>query len=289
MRDVVEKFATKMNGGSYVALLNNLGSTTELEMAILADELRRSSIGTAISHIVGPASLMTALDMHGFSLTLYPLDAEDETLLAAETPLRAWSGLERFAAPRIVPVHDGLTPVRALPSSDPATEAFLTRCCKVLIKAEADLNALDAKAGDGDTGTTLSTAARALIDSMGQLPLSDHANLCSAIGQELTQSMGGSSGVLLAVFFAASGDAASSGQILIGALKFGLRRMQEVGGAGLGDRTMIDALLPALDALPNGLSTAASAAREGANRTSNMSNQCRTGRLHKCGAPARAR
>ncbi|WP_409334676.1 DAK2 domain-containing protein [Bradyrhizobium sp. AUGA SZCCT0124] len=47
--------------------------------------------------------------------------------------------------------------------------------------------------------------------------------------------------------------------------------MQEVGGAQPGDRTMIDALLPALDALSQGLAYAARAAREGANRTAAMS------------------
>lgn len=271
MSSAVEKLATRVAGGNYAALLNNLGSTTELEMSILVAELRRSSIGTAISHIIGPAPMMTALDMHGFSLTLYPLDATDEMLLAADTPLRAWPGLRRLVAPRSIPLPAGLAPLRPDPSSEPATAALLTHCCNTLITAEADLNALDAKLGDGDTGTTLSTAARALIDILAQLPLSDHALLCRAIGQELSQTMGGSSGVLLSVFFAASGDAASNGRPLVGSLRAGLARMQEVGGARLGDRTMIDALLPALDALPNGWRAAAAAAREGATRTAAMS------------------
>ena len=83
--------------------------------------------------------------------------------------------------------------------------------------------------------------------------------------------MGGSSGVLLAIFFAAAGDAVSSGHTLMDALKVGLARMQDVGGARQGDRTMVDALLPALDALPRGVTYAAHAAREGANRTAEMS------------------
>ncbi len=66
---------------------------------------------------------------------------------------------------------------------------------------------------------------------------------------ELSQTMGGSSGVLLAIFFAAAGDASASGEDAIGALKAGLDRMQQVGGARPGDRTMIDALFPALEAL----------------------------------------
>ena len=47
-------------------------------------------------------------------------------------------------------------------------------------------------------------------------------------------------------------------------------RIQQVGGAGPGDRTMIDALAPALESLPDGLSAAAAAARKGADHTANI-------------------
>ena len=105
---------------------------------------------------------------------------------------------------------------------------------------------------------------------MDRLPLADHTQLYRAIGQELSETMGGSSGVLLAIFFAAAGDAASSGQTMREALAAGLARMQEIGGARLGDRTMIDALEPALEQLQHGVPAAASAARAGANRTAEI-------------------
>lgn len=281
--DAVAKLQPRMKAGRYAVLLNNLGGTTELEMSILADGLRRSAIGPAISHIVGPASMMTALDMHGFSLTLYALSAEDEALLAAATPLRAWPGLRVVGAPQTSPLPDGLSPLRLAPSPDPATQALLVRCCNALISAEADLNALDAKGGDGDTGSTLAGAARALLDKIDQLPLADHAKLCRALGQELSQTMGGSSGVLLAIFFSAAGDAASDGRGLVGALSAGLSRMQEIGGAQPGDRTMVDALRPALEALPQGLAEAARAARQGANHTASLS-KANAGRAAYVGA-----
>ncbi len=106
--------------------------------------------------------------------------------------------------------------------------------------------------------------------SLDRLPLADMTQLYRAIGLELSQTMGGSSGILLAIFFAAAGDASASGQDDLGALKEGLRRVQEVGGAQLGDRTMIDALAPALEALSDGLSEAAKAARAGADETSTI-------------------
>jgi triose/dihydroxyacetone kinase / FAD-AMP lyase (cyclizing) len=74
MAHLAGEFAPSLDGGQYVALLNNLGGTTGLEMSILANALWNSSIGAAISQFIGPASMMTARDMHGFSLTLYLLE-----------------------------------------------------------------------------------------------------------------------------------------------------------------------------------------------------------------------
>ena len=106
---------------------------------------------------------------------------------------------------------------------------------------------------------------------MNRLPLADHTQLFRAIGQELSQTMGGSSGVLLAIFFTAAGDAASSGLSMVAALKEGLNRMQQIGGAQPGDRTMVDALKPALEALEShGLAQAAQAARKGAIHTASI-------------------
>jgi len=190
--------------------------------------------------------------------------------LQADTPLAAWPGVNALAAVDVVDLPDGLKPIKPLASDHPETREFLTKCCELLIASEADLNALDAKSGDGDTGSTLAGASRALLKAMDRLPLADHTQLYRAIGQELSETMGGSSGVLLAIMFAAAGDAASSGLTMREALEAGLRRMQEIGGARLGDRTMVDALDPALTALAEGLPKAAAAARAGADKTAEM-------------------
>jgi dihydroxyacetone kinase len=270
MAAVAEKLAPAMADMPHVALLNNLGGTSVLEMSVLAYELLQSPIGKRIGHIVGPAAMMTSLDMRGFSVSVFPAGAEDSAALLANTPLSAWPGCHAVTAVSVVALPDGLTPIRPIASTHPATQAFLTKCCEIMISAEHDLNALDAKSGDGDTGSTLAGAARALIGAMPRLPLADHTQLYRAIGQELSQTMGGSSGVLLAIFFAAAGDAASSGMTMRDALRAGLERMQEIGGAQLGDRTMIDALQPALDVLDSGLQAAAVAARKGANHTATL-------------------
>ena len=246
-------------------------------MAVLAEELTKSRIGNQVRWIIGPAPLMTSLDMQGFSVSLLPANAADEAALSAPVAPKAWPGCLPVGEIEVQALPDGLTPIQPIPSENEAMSKFIWRCCQILIDAEADLNALDAKSGDGDTGSTLATASRALVKSLDRLPLADQTQLCRAVGFELNQTMGGSSGVLLAIFFVAAGDAMASGQDPISALKAGLSRIQQVGGAGPGDRTMIDALAPALDALPDGLAAAARAAREGADATAKIT-RARAGR-----------
>ena len=270
MAALIEKLASLTEDKPYVALLNNLGAASVLEMSVLAYELLRSGLGRKIKFIVGPAAMMTSLDMRGFSVSICPLTPQDEAALCAPTPLAAWPGCLAHKAPVKVALPDGLTPIRPIPSHHQATRDFLVKCCNIMVAMETDLNALDAKSGDGDTGSTLAGASRALIGAVDHLPLADHTQLYRAIGQELSQTMGGSSGVLLAIFFAAAGDAASAGLTMRDSLRAGLDRMQQIGGANLGDRTMVDALMPALDALEKGLPAAAQAARAGANHTATM-------------------
>jgi dihydroxyacetone kinase len=267
---VVEKLTPHVGTADYVALLNNLGSTTPLEMSVLAEELARSELGARIRWMIGPAGLMTSLDMHGFSVSLLPVDADQVAALSAPVVPPAWPGVHAFGAVLTRPLPDGLTPIQPMASPHPARRALIARCCAALIAAERDLNALDAKSGDGDTGSTLATAARALVTALDRLPLADPTQLFRAIGNELSQTMGGSSGVLLAIFFAAAGDASASGKSWIGALAAGLDRVMQVGGAAPGHRTMIDALAPALAALSGGVTAAAAAARKGADATAGM-------------------
>jgi len=272
MDQVLDKLAPHMGDGDHVAILNNLGSTTPLEMSVLAQALASSEKASGIKYVIGPAAMMTSLDMHGFSVSVLPIDDSNDALLGHPVDLPAWPGMHSIAPVQTRPLPDGLSPIRPVPSAKPATRALLVQCCDLLIDAEADLNALDAKSGDGDTGSTLTTAARALKGALDTLPLADPTQLFRAVGNELSQTMGGSSGVILAIFFGATGDACASGKPTTMALMAGLDRISEVGGAAKGDRTMIDALSPALDALPNGIAAAAQAARAGADGTAKIVN-----------------
>jgi dihydroxyacetone kinase len=267
---VLDKLSPTISTGSYVALINNLGSTTPLEMSILAHELAISPKADNVKFVIGPAPVMTSLNMHGFSVSVMPIKPDWQQALLSDVEMHAWPGMVELKPVIVEPLPDGLSPIQPIPSKNARVKTLIEHCCDLLINLEVELNALDAKSGDGDTGSTLSTAARALKGSLDRMPLADLTQLFRAVGNELSQTMGGSSGVILAIFFCAAGDACASGKTTSAALLAGLERISQVGGAKVGDRTMIDALEPALIELPNGFDEAANAARTGADNTASI-------------------
>ncbi|RCW77788.1 dihydroxyacetone kinase subunit DhaK [Phyllobacterium bourgognense] len=283
---MAERLAASLPGtGEYALLINNLGAVPPLEMSLIAHDVLASSLADRVKLVIGPSPMMTALNMNGFSLSLIRLDAERETALASPVDPHAWAppllrhGLDILPAPK-VPVGEAI----AAASRDPLAEGLVTAMCQRLISMETELNRLDARTGDGDTGSTVAAGARGVLGKIKSLPLADNAGTLAAIGGILATIMGGSSGVLLSIFFTAAAKAMTEKNNLPAALLEGLDRMTFYGGARPGDRTMVDALDPALRALAaSGPSDAARAAAAGANATMAMS-KANAGRASYVGA-----
>ncbi len=216
--------------------------------------------------------MVTSLDMHGFSVSLLPLNTLWTKALDAPVAPHGWPGTFTNGKIKTIKLAKELKSKPAKASRNDALKSLIKKSCDILISAEAELNMLDARVGDGDTGSSIATGGRSLLAILDHMPLADLAATMNAISDQLRTTMGGSSGVLLAIFFAAAGQASASGKSWPQALRAGLDRMMEYGGAKAGDRTMIDALLPALDALvaKKSLADSAAAATKGAALTAKM-------------------
>lgn len=282
-REIIAELAARLQEKAgtearLAVLINNLGGVSALEMALLTKELAHSALKDQIAYLIGPAPLVSALDMKGFSLSVIALNETFEQALKADVETVGWQPAVAFAPMQTQP-H---TPLRgsdeATPSENAQVRQSVKRAAETLISLENRLNALDAKVGDGDTGSTFAEGAREIAQLLEQnrLPLNDTAALLQLIGERLATVMGGSSGVLMSIFFTAAGQSVADGKPLPDALLTGLKQMKHYGGADLGDRTLIDALQPALEALAGeGLSAAIAAAEKGAQATAAM---------HKAGA-----
>ena len=157
------------------------------------------------------------------------------------------------------------------------------------------LSQLDSTVGDGDHGTTMLRAMEAVSKTVSENPASDLKALFSAIGWAVMSCDGGSTGPLLGSFFMGMSDGVAGrteldyrGVVLV--FDAGIAKLQRQSRAQVGDKTMMDAFLPALAALKSAdsargikaaLEEAAGAAVKGAEATRDM--KARFGRARNLG------
>ncbi|MEI6676678.1 MAG: dihydroxyacetone kinase subunit DhaL [Verrucomicrobiota bacterium] len=116
------------------------------------------------------------------------------------------------------------------------------------------LSRLDAAVGDGDHGTTILRTMEAVAKAITDSPGTDLNPLLSKIAWDVMDCDGGSTGPLLGSFFMGMSDAVADTAELdcaavVAMLASGIRKVAKQSRAVVGDKTMMDAFLPALDAL----------------------------------------
>ncbi|MDB5859380.1 MAG: PTS-dependent dihydroxyacetone kinase [Ramlibacter sp.] len=131
----------------------------------------------------------------------------------------------------------------------------LGRCCDALEGAAPELNALDARLGDGDLGTTLAKCAGNLRELLAVPPATLEA-LLKGCAQACARASGSSFGTLLAVAFLSAAKTvgqrdALDRDTLVALLDTVGQALSQRGGAVPGDKTMLDSLAAIASALRN--------------------------------------
>ncbi|HZD01573.1 MAG TPA: dihydroxyacetone kinase subunit DhaL [Actinomycetes bacterium] len=138
-------------------------------------------------------------------------------------------------------------------SAEQAVE-WVRRTAAVVEENAAMLTRLDAAIGDGDHGTNMARGFRAVLQRVDALDGKDFAGLFRAVGMALIGKVGGAAGPLYGSFYMGMGrQLGAAGQAddgeLAAALRAGYDGVVARGKAQPGDKTMLDAWYPALDAL----------------------------------------
>eukprot|EP00899_Mesostigma_viride_P004623 jgi/Mesvir1/14161/Mv09629-RA.2 len=285
--------ATAGTAARLLLFANNLGAVPEMEMTLLLGQALREVAkqggqGVAVSMAMS-GTLLTSLDMNGFSLTLMALtDALQAALLAPCDPSSAWV-VPRPHDPahpnRLIPLPpstdkqaDGAVPSRL----EPDIAAALQAAMEAIVGAEEQLSAWDGAVGDGDCGATFRKGAERVLQHLSSYPSARAGNspssLLATLASDIGSSMGGSSGVIISIFLSAAAAAAdecvaasrSAGptEVWMQAFRAGVDKVQAYGGARVGSRTLVDALVPAMQA--GSLAEMAELARQGAESTRTM-------------------
>jgi len=171
--------------------------------------------------------------------------------------------------------------------------AWLTRFRDLVTAQRAHLTELDSAIGDADHGANMARGTAAVLEKLGSAPPETLDALFKTAGMTLVSTVGGSSGPLYGTFFlrmgAGVGAVASIDAAALGAaLRAGVEGVAQRGKAEPGDKTMLDAMLPALDAFDGAggdLAAAAAAASSAADaaRDATAPLQARKGRASYLG------
>ena len=160
--------------------------------------------------------------------------------------------------------------------------AWVRRSAELIAEHAEELTELDAAIGDADHGTNMKRGLAAAAEAVQTGGFTSADALLKKVGTTLVSTVGGASGPLYGTFFLRAGGAvagleALDAQALAGALEAGVGGIAARGRATTGEKTMLDAWSPALEALraqPDdlaaGVEAAVRAAAEGCEATQPM-------------------
>eukprot|EP00761_Pharyngomonas_kirbyi_P003240 gb/GECH01003244.1/.p1 GENE.gb/GECH01003244.1/~~gb/GECH01003244.1/.p1 ORF type:complete len:467 (+),score=101.00 gb/GECH01003244.1/:1-1401(+) len=268
-----------------VLLVNNLGSTTAMELYIAArraiDYLQHEASIAVDRVYVG--NFMTSLEMAGLTLSLLCVYDEDllnmldqECCAPGWSPQASFSRIDQATALR---QRSSIPPTPAPQSTTSELEnrnetetdinvPFVKRVIKTLahvaIENEPHLTQLDQRCGDGDLGFTLAKLGRLIIERVCHNNELNNGHSVLYESGMVAREIGGTSGVLYSVFIlkiasmirksSENGSARNDTQLWATALQEGVAAISDTGGAQVGDCTMIDALQPACNAFAEHIS-----------------------------------
>jgi triose/dihydroxyacetone kinase / FAD-AMP lyase (cyclizing) len=237
-------------------MVNNLGATTEMELAIVARHAASFLAGKGLSvERLLAGTFLSSLDMAGISISVLGLNEDRLRWIDAPTTAPAWPNAPKRRPGR--PEEQVAVEIGTEASSGRGAQTeggrkakqAIEAACKALLAAENELTEMDRVTGDGDLGVSMARAAKAVQDAVESYPLDNIPGTLKALGHTLRRELGGSSGPLYGVLFLRCGSVLETGHatglaLWAEALDQGCRAISELGGAKPGDRTMLDALDP---------------------------------------------
>ncbi|XP_043493371.1 triokinase/FMN cyclase-like isoform X1 [Polistes fuscatus] len=271
-------------GHKVAVMINNLGASNQIECNVFTVEvLKQLKDREILVQRIYTGHLMTALDSYGFQVSLLNLSVDPNLIKYLDSPTSAPAWPKVLTAemvgfqqthnlqPKISTKYcrncnDSLSHVKpqGVMLDDRTGQVFLiciSFACEALRVCKEQLNIMDRESGDGDCGTTLAQGANAIKDAIQENKLNSTNPFVTftQISYIIEKEMGGLQGGLYSLFFHAVAKifGETVDQITphtwLNALIAGNKVIAEYGKVSFGERTMLDPLVSAEDALSSKL------------------------------------
>jgi dihydroxyacetone kinase len=246
--------------GRVAVVVNGLGATKYEELLVLyghVDRLLRDAGLTVVMPEVG--ELVTSLNMAGASVSLTWLDDELERLWTAPVDTASFRRGETlsfpsFPAARRAGGSEDVSVSEAMSSGESRRAAATVRkvlaaMTDVVVENEDRLGRIDAVAGDGDHGMGMVRGMRAALAAAEAATDSGAGAVLRAAGDAFGDRAGGTSGILWGILLGAVGMSLGdtepvTAERLSAAVRHAAETVQRIGKAQVGDKTLLDALVP---------------------------------------------
>jgi dihydroxyacetone kinase len=247
------------SGQRALVILNGLGSVKYEEMFVvyrrIAPLLEEAGVEIAFSEV---GEFCTSFDMAGVSLTITWLDEELERLWAAPAVTPTF----RTGSIPTVPQAEDLTAtdevVAEIPEATEESRAAATIVTRALLAARdvidanaEELGRMDAVAGDGDHGIGMQRGVHAAVEAVEDAVArgAGAGTALSLAADAWSDRAGGTSGVLWGLLLRTLGqtvgdETAPDTTRVVSGVATAEQRLRETGGAAVGDKTMVDAIVP---------------------------------------------
>lgn len=161
---------------------------------------------------------------------------------------------------------------RYMKFTDQAVRSRIENGCDAVIKEEATITRYDEIVGDGDCGYTLRDGAKQVLKFIANRDLAELPQTLSELVHDLEVNMGGTSGALYCIFLTSLSSSLAATDSVAAALAVALEQLLNYTRARLGDRTMLDCLIPFVEVLKSGgdVSKALKEAEKGVESTKNL-------------------
>lgn len=264
-------------GDQVCVLINGLGSTTLLELSIVYRKIQSLFLRDGVViHSADMNSYCTTLEMGGLSVSVLLLDEELKRFFDApcsspfyargscpeeeEAPLEQEAPAARGKGETYDPAA-GRRYIEAQSAKGAETldfsmaKAMLLSVAEAVMEAEPMLTRVDSAIGDGDHGIGMKMGLKKAHMELMKLPEGSNAyEPFAVVGKAMLMSMGGASGAIFGSMFLAGAEGKVpkerlGPEELAAMMEDALRAVQERGRAQVGDKTMVDALSPAVNAM----------------------------------------
>jgi len=239
-------------------LLNGLGAMKYEELFCVYNAVSQNLANRGFEVLLPEVGeLVTSLGMDGCSLSIAWLDEELELLWGAACDAPGFTRMlneksietiDGFESPKSSKIESFLEPEGSA-AYVPILQSIFSEIAEEMLAAEKELGALDAQTGDGDHGIGMVRGARGANAAVSEKACSGSVELLSVAATGWSEFGGGTSGAIWGILLGSIATSMSqatsiSARTVSDALLYASANVQNVGGARLGDKTLVDVLAP---------------------------------------------